>query len=643
MSSFSERLQKLQSEPATDPAASSNGKRKAEPEESSADEADAKAPRTKETEPPQSAEEIAMNMFLSDASIPCPEAKHSSGGSGSVNAEGIVVRTNKINVQGKGGTVPKMQITVLVSKIIATCNNTTVTTGVPGLAFGLPTKQLEASPEEIAKDSNAKGPLVIDIEKDSKAGYLGIISTSFYIDPQNAKPGKKGPISGEAPSAEACTPGTRVLVTGISNTFGKVDRDGRLPLYTNAKKIQPLQAPVPAGLAAANLVEEACSPAVQATSSLLLSSCMHGFFGLNYDQKALADQATCFTDKWEAVVNNTAAKLDSIAAMYAGDDAATIGSALQTHATRIRGISPADAAQGTAIFDCDMQKDCVTPYVAPIVQRGMKPGAVAGGMCMALFDAKRRSSLPTSFCDAIVANVSFKGNLIQVDYRLFFVGDKDMAIEAIQNQCNPLLKTKNVAASVKMSKRSFGPEILGTVVSSKIEMGTKELMFTMDHTAIAHVFPRPADSVSVDGHFTPTVGYDLVDGITKVGIAVSEEWINSNMLGGRGVLIHKHDDDAELVDPAANIGPSPSLTKQYYQAVSEGSFDFDSLTPPEGKTTKFYVIYSGCSANVKNAPTVTTAVDEGERHLADIVPAVRDDGDIKAFLKNDALVYAVAV
>jgi len=37
------------------------------------------------------------------------------------------------------------------------------------------------------------------------------------------------------------------------------------------------------------------------------------------------------------------------------------------------------------------------------------------------------------------------------------------------------------------------------------------------------------------------------------------------------------------------------------------------------------------------------SVDEGERHLSDIVPAVRDDGDIKAFLKNDALVYAVAV
>jgi hypothetical protein len=625
-------------------ASASKSKRKTEPEESSADESDSKVPRTDEpAQQPQSAEDIAMSMFLSDASIPCPEAKHSSGGGGSVNAEGIVVRTSKISVQGKSGMVPKMQITVLVSKIIATGNNTVVTTGVPGLAFGLPTKQLEASPEEIAKDANAKGPLVIDIESENKAGYIGMISTSFYTDPQNSKPGKKGPTPGEAPSAEACTPGTRVLVSGISNTFGKVDREGRLPLYTNAKKIQPLQGSVPPGLVAANLIEEACSPAVQATSSLLLSSCMHGFFGLNYDQKALSDQAKCFTNKWEALIHNTAAKLDSIAVVHTGDDAATIGSAILGHANRVRGISPADAAQGMAIFNCDMQKDCVTPYVAPIVQRGVKPGAVAGDMCMALFDSKRRASLPSSFCDSIVADVSFKGNLIQVDYRLFFIGDKDAAIEAIQNKENPLLKTTNAAASVKMSKRSFGPEILGTVVSSKIEMGTKELMFTMDHVAIAHVFPRPADSISVDGHFTPTVGYDLVDGITKVGIAVSQEWINQNMLGGRGVLIHKHNDDAELVEPSAGIGPSPTVTKQFYQAVSEGSFDFDSLKPPEGKTIKFYVVYSGCSANVKSTPTIATSVDEGERHLSDIIPAVRDDGDIKAFLKDDALVYAIAV
>ena len=88
-----------------------------------------------------------------------------------------------------------------------------------------------------------------------------------------------------------------------------------------------------------------------------------------------------------------------------------------------------------------------------------------------------------------------------------------MAIEAIQNKENLLLKTANAAASVKMSKRSFGPEILGTGVSSKIEMGTKELMFTVDHVAVAHVFPRPADSISVDGHSAPTMGYDLVDGI----------------------------------------------------------------------------------------------------------------------------------
>ena len=97
------------------------------------------------------------------------------------------------------------------------------------------------------------------------------------------------------------------------------------------------------------------------------------------------------------------------------------------------------------------------------------------------------------------------------------------------------------------------------------------------------------------------------------------------------------------MDPSAGIGPSPSLTRNNYQAISEGSFDFESLKPPEGKTTKFYVVYLNCSANVKNAPSISTSVDDGERHLADIIPEARGDGDIKAFLKHDALVYAVAV
>jgi hypothetical protein len=632
--------------PAKASAKAASSKRKAEPDESASDtEADSKAARVEQVDEVQSADDFAKSMFLSSASVPCPEAKHSSGGGGSVSVEGVVTRCSEIKVQGKSGMVPKIMVTVLVNKIAASGNSPIITTGIDGVAFGLPTRQLEASPEEIAKDANAKGPLVIDIGADgNRASYLGVISTSFYTDPANSKQGKKGGSSvGEAPSVASCTPGTRVLVSGVSSTFGKVDKEGRTPLYTNAKKIQPISATVAPGMVAKNIINEFCSPAFQKTSSFLLSSYMHGFFGVKYDRPELAEQAEVFKNRWDAFCSNAAVKCDAIAAMHTGEDAATIGNALAAHAARIRAISPHDAAQGAHIFNVDLPKDCVTPYVAPIVQHGVKPGAVMGGFVEALFDSKRRASLPPTFSDSLVSNVTFKGNLIQVDYRVFFVGDSEKASAAVAYRVgNPVLDSTRVAASVKLSKRSFGPEVLGTLVSSKIEMLIKEIMYTMDHGAIANVFPRSADSISVEGHFTPTVGYDMVDGISKVGIIVSQEWINTNMLGGRGVLIHKHADDAELVDPVTGAGPSPTLSKNFYQAVSEGSFDFDSLTPPDGLTTKFYVVYDGCSTNVKNAPTINTSVDEGERHMADIVPTARDDGDIKAFLRNDAVVYAIA-
>lgn len=643
--------------------ASTSVKRKSEADDSQSDsEADSKAARTEQQAEPaaqaepaepaaqaepdaQADDDFAKSMFLSAASVPCPEAKHASGGGGTVSVEGVVTRYSEIKVAGKSGMVPKVQVTVLVDKIYANGNSPVITTGIDGVAFSLPTRQLEASPEEIAKDANAKGPLIIDIRPDdNRASYLGIMTTSFYTDPAGSGKKKGAAPVGEVASVKACTPGVRVLVSGVSSTFGKVDKDGRTPLYVNAKKIQRAGNSVGTpDTVAKGMITEFRSASSQKTSSFLLSSCMHGFFDVTYDKPELAEQADVFKNRWDSFVANAAVKCDSIAAMHTGVDAETVGNALVAHAARIRGISPQDAAQGAHIFSVDMQKDCITPYVAPILQHGVKPGAVMGGFVEALFDSKLRSSLPPSFCDAIVSDVTFKGNLIQVDYRVFFVGDTEKAIAAVVNRVgNPVLDSQKVAASVKLSKRSFGPEVLGTLVSEKAEMLTKELMYTMDHAAIAHVFPRSADDISVEGHFTPTVGYDMVDGITKVGVLVSEEWINTNMLGGRGVLIHKHAEDQELIDPVAGCGPAPTLTKSFYQAVSEGSFDFDSLVPPEGRATKFYVLYSGCSVNVKATPAINTSVDAGERHLTDIVPTAREDGDIKQFLRCNAVVYAVA-
>lgn len=588
-------------------------------------------------------EDVAKQMFAANASKPVPEVKHSSGGSGTVNIEGVVTRAAKMMVQGKAGMVPKVQVTVLATKIFASGNNPSViSTNIDGIAFGMPTRQMEASPEEIAKDPNAKGPVFIDIEDaNSHSNYLGTISASFYTEAGGGgKAASKSPKVAEIASVEACVPGVKVLVTGVTCSFGK--GAGSTTLYTNAKKIQPLHGAISPGDAACNVIANLTQTNAQQTSAFLLSSTVGGFFDTVYNEPHLAEQAEVFKVKWNDFPESARAKCEQLSTMYASVNEG-VSAALAAHAQRIKDIKGEDAAQGASLFHTPIQKDCMTSYVVPIVQKGTVPGSPIHGLAADLFDPKKRDSLPPTFADAKVVGVQYRGNLAQVDYRLSFVGDKDLAIAAINDGKNPVIQIENATASVKLSKRSVGPELVGSIVDKKIEMALMELMPFMDHASIAFVFPRPFTSNTVDGHFTSTAGFDITSAIKRVGIIVSQKYLDKSMLGGRGVLIHKNADDANLIEPMAGIAPAPSLSKNGYQAVSEGSFDFDSLKPPDEKETKFFVIYSGCGHNVVNKTSITTNPDDGEAHIDDIAASMREDGDLKAFLKEDVLVYAVAV
>ena len=616
------------------PASKNASKRKTAEEESVVDDS-AKLARTDNDakfDAEMSPEEIAKQMFATNASKPCPEVKHSSGGSGAVSIEGIVLSSKKITVQEKGATKPKLQVNIHALKINASSVGSVVSTNVDGIAFGLPTKQLEASPDEIAKDPNAKGAIVIDIDDaHSKTNYLGNISASFYIDSKNNK--------NDSASVESCVPGMKVLVSGVSCAYGKAS-NGRL--YTNAKKITPLQAPLEPGAAAESVIAQLTSPSAQQSSAFLLSSTVGGFFDVSYTDAHLAAQADVFKEKWTMFADSAASKCDQLASIYSSSSNAVSG-ALSAHSNRLRDICGEDAAQGTHLFNVDLNKDALTPYVAPIVQRGVTPGSPMYGMAASLFDPKVRDSLPPMFVDAKVVGVQFHGNLCQVDYRLNFVGNKDTAIAAIKEGVNPILQFDNSTCSLKLSERSAGPEGIGTLVKFKIEMGLSEILPVMDHAALISVYPRSSTSSTVDGHFASTVGFNYADGIQKIGIAISREYLDKAMLGGRGVFIFNPIDGAEQIEPLPGIGPQPTLSKNLYQAVSESSFELESLTAPEGKEVKFFVVYSGCSHNVAQKPSLATNVEDGEAHLNEIVPSAREDGDIKKFLKENALVYAVAV
>lgn len=580
-----------------------------------------------------SPEELAKQMFAANAAKPCPEVKHSSGGAGSVTLEGIVTSSKKISVQEKGATKPKLQVNIHVTKVIAPSGAAVISTNVDGVAFGLPTKHLEASPEEIAKDANAKGPVLIEIDDaNNQTNYLGNISASFYIDPKNKD-------KNDSASVEACVPGMKVMVSGVSCSFGKT---GTGRLYTNAKKISPSQAPLDTGMTAVSVISHLSTPSAQQSSAFLLSSTVGGFFDVHYSDPHLVEQAEVYKERWNGFPDACASKCDQLSSIYSSIDGG-VSSALSAHGNRLREISGESAAQGTNLFNVELHKEALTPYVAPIVQKGVTVGSPIYGMAADLFDSKTRDSLPSMFVDAKVVGLQFRGNLCQVDYRLNFVGNKDVAVAAIKEGKNPILQFENATCSMKLSQRSVGPEGIGTLVKSKIEMGLQEIVPVMDHAALIWVYPRPSTSSTVEGHFAPTVGFDYVDGIKKIGIAISQNYLDKNMMGGRGVFIFNALDGAEQVEPLPGIGPQPTLAKNLYQAVSESSFAFDSLQCPEGKEVKYFVIYSGCSQSVTHKPSLASDTKDGEAYMNEIVHSVRADGDIKKFLKEDALVYAVSV
>ena len=573
-----------------------------------------------------------LALFEASVAETAPPAKHSGGGGNSCSIEGVVLRGSKI----KAGSADKWQVTVAVSKIMASGCKDIVTTGVDGIAFSLAVKNLEASPEEKAKNKHATGDQVLDVEDgNSRANFLGLISTSFYMDAAG------GQAKGQAaPPVEDCVPGTKVLITGLCSTYGKNGIGGKL--FTNAKKMVPLLSDVGPGEAAQAIINEARSANAQASAAFLWSMGMRGFFGLTYSEPSLQKQADACKSRWEQLIAGAAAKCESLSLSLGSDDTqATVVAALNAHAARIKGISAEEAAGGAPIFLSDLDKDCLTAYHAPLVQYNISPGYKSPDFSKSLFDPSVRDRVPNSFVEAQVKDVDFRGNLIQIDYRLFFVFDKAASIAAADDEKNPVLTDKNAVCCIKLTKRSVGPELVGTLVDSKIETAVKEVVSFANQAMYASVFPRAVDDPQLSGHFAATAGIDFIDGIRKVGIQVSESWLDQTMLDGTGVYIYEKPDSLTMIEPADRVGPHPTLKTAGYQALSEASFSLKNLKVPAGKAKAYYVIYSGVSQNVATTPALATSVDAGEAHLADIVASAREDGDAKMFLTEDALVYAV--
>ena len=582
-------------------------------------------------------EEMAMAASAAALDVPSADVSYSSGGGSAASAEGVVLKTSKIMIDGTMGKIPKIQLLVALTKVNNIGSKDVITTP-DGPTFGLPSKKMPAAPEEVARRPNAKGPQVLDVvDHAGRANVLNTLSASFYIDaPSKEKDdGKAG--------VEACVPGMLVSLAGISCEVG---RNGTL--YTNVKRAKPIGDAPAAGQVAKKIIASATTPSAMAYSAVMLSMNFGGFFSasdkLNSWQQ---QQAQVIKNKWESIVQTTASKLEATA-LSLGKDASASATvdAFNAQADAIKKIQAEDAACGLALFDAAMPDGCTTAYTANIVQTGCNPVPRSElrypGMVRSLYDPSVRDSLPPSFAEGKIVDVTTKGNLLQIGFRIHIIANTLAAVAAIRERADPVLKSLKKAASVKLSCKFVGQELFGTTLLKHIEMAAKELLPFSDMAINARVFPRSMEDMTVDGHFVSSSGIDLISGITNAGVQVSESWLDQKMLRGRGIYIYSKPTDGEFVEVHKDAESLPVLSKNGYQCINQAAFDFDGLRVPVGTAREYYVVYSGASSNVAQTPGISTSVEEGESHIETISAAARDDGDLQAFLKEQCLVYVVA-
>ena len=315
---------------------------------------------------------------------------------------------------------------------------------------------------------------------------------------------------------------------------------------------------------------------------------------------------------------------------------------MTAQAARIKGLLTEELAKTTPLFLTDLKKDTTTPYSAWLVQQGAQPGDETTTMCGALFDDA--TLLPNGFVEAKVKDVNFRGALVQVDFRLFFVFDKSAALAAVHDGKNPILHTTKPAASVKFSKRTAGPEMVGSLSDVKVETACKEILPYADMALHANVFPRNIDDAQVDGHFAATTGINWAQGVMKVGVRISEEFLIKEMLGGMQGYFFRQPDDIALIEPQSGDLKAPTLKRNGYEAVTEEAFELSQLEVPVNKVRKYFVIYDGCGGDVAACKELATSVDAGEAHIAQVVDNFQQEGGItmQSFLRFKTLIYAVA-
>ena len=560
---------------------------------------------------------VAFDMFMNTTKNTRPATSLFSSGS---VVTGILmgIKPESIKIEDKK-VIHKLNCTVAVQSVSGLGS-----IGVANMMTMFATRNEEATPEQLSKNPSAKGSLVMDVRDDMKTHPMYVI----VLKVDDFRYSAQGDSFTENPIPLA---GSTVEITGVKCSFPKKDMDGN-PVYLNARGISVLEAPEHPNRSVSSVISTMNGSYFQGQTAFFSMLTMIG--GAEHMQSvAQQEQLAYGRSKWQQTMHDVRTKVQTLSKNVPEGSKHVFERICQS-------ANEDDALLGGAVYPYTPRKDTTTPYQVPIVQFGLYPGNSIPQMCMDLFDPEASPGLPNSFASAKIVSTETTKNLVEFFYQLYVIHDKEHALKCINEGSNPVVTNDIPQVCVKMSKRTIGNNIAGTLKSNKIDFFITNIYMHADHVVIADVHCKEIGSSQVNGSFPNSYAFNIPRAVQACSVKVSIKFVNETLCRGRGQFVYPKPNAAKLaveyIEPPKNACDFPSLPIEGYRALTEESFEIEDI---QKDTIGCFVVYDGVFEDVANNPQINADANAGEEWIQ----KKYSDADLVEMIRNECLVYAVVL
>ena len=549
-------------------------------------------------------------------------------------------------------------------------------------AYVWPTTYLSATPEEVAINPNAKGKPVMDMYSgtDTPCMTMHAVKLNFFDEETTKK--KFEPAD--------CTPGSRVSVSCCKVVMRR-NKETQVPqLFLNGASVMPIDT-APPGTASARIREFAMLPAQQHRSALALAAAAGGWAHVACN-KAATDAAKA---QAQAVVDHVAqhqkAVLESlekkVEALTSGElassmqDASKLASEYQTIKRQASRKSVDELCAGMQpVLPYNSDKEGVGSEHAWLVQEGRFPSDAQRGLThpvlqAAIDDEKNESgdavalaSQPNAGCVAWVSQAMRDGNFLRMNFEFQAYYDKERLVQDAmgRGEIGFLTTYGQPAVCAQLGMKEMSLRLTGTRVAGKAAMAFSEILPYANMALQVEVAPRCHNEATLSPAWARGASsIEFHDGVLKAGIPVKKSFLIAQWLDNKDAYIHKEPKDGDGVatveTPPSAVGPDLAVAGCRYQAISECSFEFPDLAPPDKngvpdtRPIVYRVVIDGCGNAIRALRRqgkigADVQAETAEQRLPDtayaageemLVNMCGEEETVKAMIKSRGIVYAV--